>query len=119
MAAEHDIDDKRCDLFMGHAKPEGVGSRTGAKYIHPKPSYLADVRQAIDDLFVDLQPLVMGRGLGGYGGVDQPNQDDPATLVVLDNCLASAVTGLRKFLNFGAGNETRTRDPDLGKTKSP
>jgi len=64
-------------------------------------------------------PSSWGRGLGGYGGVDQPNQDDPATLVVLDNCLASAVTGLRKFLNFGAVNETRTRDPDLGKTRSP
>ena len=26
-----------------------------------------------------------------------------------------AATGFRNFLNFGAGNETRTRDPDLGK----
>jgi hypothetical protein len=83
--AEHDIDDKRCDLFMGHAKPEGVGSRTGAKYRHLKPSYLADVRESIDDLFVDLQPLIAGRGLGGCRGVDQPSPDDPATPAVPGN----------------------------------
>jgi hypothetical protein len=29
-----------------HARPEGQGSRTGAKYIHLKPSYLADVTMA-------------------------------------------------------------------------
>jgi integrase len=38
--AEQDVDDKRADLFMGHARPQGQGSRTGAKYIHLKASYL-------------------------------------------------------------------------------
>jgi len=34
-------------------------------------------------------------------------------------CVASGVTMLANLLNFGAGNETRTRDPDLGKTHLP
>jgi integrase len=62
--AEHDVVGKRCDLFMGHSRPVGQGSRTGAKYIHLKPSYLADVREAIDELFLELQPLIKGRRPG-------------------------------------------------------
>jgi hypothetical protein len=114
--AEQDVDDKRADLFMGHARPQGQGSRTGAKYIHLKPSYLADVREAVNELFEALQPLMKCRSLGGYRAEDQPTPDDPAVAsTLLAKCYPTGVTALRNLLNIGAGNETRTRDPDLGK----
>jgi len=124
--AEHDIDDKRADLFRGHDRPEGQGSRTGAKYLHLKPSYLAGVREAVDDLFVEPQPLIRGRGLGGYRGVDQPSPDDPATLAVLANCLPSAETVLVRLLQVSDADRDLEREtrlelatPTLARTGDP
>ena len=39
----------------------------------------------------------------------------PSSLNVSKFCLADKQSGLASGRKFGAGNETRTRDPDLGK----
>ena len=70
------------------------------------------MREAVDELFVELQPLIRGRGLGGYRGVDQPSPDDPVTLAVLANYLPSAETVLVRFLqvtDHGGDLERETR----------
>jgi hypothetical protein len=124
--AERDADDKRADLFLGHDRPEGQGSRTGAKYIHLKPSYLADARQAVNELFTQIQPLIRGRSLGGYRGVDQPLRDDPANLLALATCYPRAKTALVWFLQVpdlyrDLERETRLElaTPTLARPPSP
>lgn len=43
------------DSFLGHA-PEG--SKTGLRYAHADPQHMAAVRDAIEELYVQLEPLV-------------------------------------------------------------
>jgi len=84
------------------------------------------VREAVDDLFVEPQPLIRGRGLGGYRGVDQPSPDDPATLAVLANCLPSAETVLVRLLQVSDADRDLEREtrlelatPTLARTGDP
>jgi integrase len=43
------------DSFLGHAS---AGSKTGERYAHADPQHMARAREAIEDLFVQLEPLV-------------------------------------------------------------
>lgn len=43
------------DSFMGHA-PEG--SKTGLRYAHADPDHMAEARDAIEELFAQLEPMV-------------------------------------------------------------
>jgi hypothetical protein len=60
----------------------------------------------------------LDRPFAGRQKVDQPLPDDPTCDVAVelrDSNVAVERTMLANLLNYGAGNETRTRDPDLGK----
>jgi len=110
--AEYGVPDSDADMFMGH---KGRGSATGARYTHRRPEYLRTVIEAIEALFDELSVHVR-RPFAGRVLNDQPSPDDPICEALRGECVATEVTELRKCLNSGAGNETRTRDPDLGKT---
>jgi hypothetical protein len=128
-----------------HANNERSGERdeqmrAGAhtELIHLEPSYLADVRDAVNALFEALQPLT-NRALGGYAAVDQPLPDDlpplpaygwalvPARFPNMNMASYPSVSQLQQSDETarseviensgesGAGNETRTRDLNLGK----
>ena len=105
--AEVGVPDAEADLFMGH---KGEGSHTGARYTHRRPEYLKSVKQGIELLFEALSEFVE-RPFVGWELIDQPVGDDALRV----ERVSSDLTCLRNLLNFGAGNETRTRDPDLGK----
>ena len=109
--AERGVPDSEADAFMGH---KGEGSATGKRYIHRRPEYLGSVKDAIEALYDAISQLVT-RPFKGKEMVDQPTPEDPVTAKVLANYLPSERTEVRKSLKDGAGNETRTRDPDLGK----
>src|ERR1700693_1381242 len=96
---------------MGH-KPEG--SATGKRYIHRRPEYLRGVTEGIESLYAALAVLVK-RPFKGRELVDQPQRDSEIAGEALANYLPSPDTRFCNFFKFGAGNETRTRDPDLGK----
>jgi hypothetical protein len=69
------------------------------------------VVEASEELYGELNEM-LDRPLKGRQKVDQPRPDDDLP----PRLRGKSGRGADKSLNFGAGNETRTRDPDLGKT---
>ena len=90
---------------MGH---KAEGSATRKRYIHRRPEYLRGVVDGIEALFRALSEYVEGP-FKRLEWIDQPSG------LLRAKCVPTQDTHLLQLLEFGAGNETRTRDPDLGK----
>jgi hypothetical protein len=108
--AEAGVPDAEADVFMGH---KAEGSATGKRYIHRRPGFLKSVAEGIELLFAALSDLV-ARPFASHERVDQPHPDDAICALLRANSLIRPY-GAVQPIEYGAGNETRTRDPDLGK----
>ena len=103
--------DAEADVFMGH---KAEGSATGKRYIHRRPEYLHGVVDGIEAFYRALSEFVE-RPFKGLVWVDQPSPYDPFPELIRAKCVPKSVHAPLQLIEFGAGNETRTRDPDLGK----
>jgi hypothetical protein len=92
---------------MGHKAEE---SATGKRYIHRRPQHLRGVIDGVDAPFRALSEFVEPL-FKRLEWTDQPPPDDPFSGLLRANPARARL----QLVEFGAGNETRTRDPDLGK----
>jgi len=97
-------------VFMGRRTQ---GSATGKRYIHRRPEYLRGVIDGIEALFRALSEFVEQP----FKGLEWTDQRRLMTRFRAYRVpvRANPAHAPLQLVEFGAGNETRTRDPDLGK----
>jgi len=91
--------------WMGHSLPN---FRTTARYTHVSPEYLANARQAVDEIANAVSQIA-------FRPMDNINLRTTGVLADQTEDYRPAVKSLSLFEKNGAGEGIRTLDPNLGK----